>query len=335
MPGQTLRACVITLAALLVLALPALADAPTNNPLVPAYHKIVSLIDAGKFDQAKSAALTMVAAARPGDVEQAGTIRAIVDSLRSHGQQAAADEILASAQKKLKPSGQVEVALAGGRADAATIARLRTFFRPMKTRGVFNVAVDLKRIRIGHQASILKIMDPTNTTEVFYKGLDGVLWAPINDEHRAKIFQALGIAPDALDSTVATLIQAYPRLGAQREQAIALLGAIGSAPGNQLTDNTRRRLLAFLVSRMNGEKDHALRRQSVLALALLSAIDMSTINAVVNYYATNTNVWETFPVQQFFEYHSARLHKLSNLADIRARVAGVNCFYTENILKFL
>lgn len=313
---------------------PSHADTTAQNPLVPQYNKVIALIEGQKFDEAKAQALILVKAAQPNDAEQAGTIRAVVDSFRSHSQPAAASEVLAAAQDQLKPSGQIAVILAGDKADKATISKLRVIYRPMKTRAIFNPSVDLKRIRIGHQASILKIMDPTNTKEVFMKGLDGVLWAPINDDHRTQIFAALGIGANSLDAVTTSLIDGYGALR-EKEQAIALLGALGSSKGSQVSDAVRMKLLAFLVARMNNEKDHALRRQAVLALALQDAVTDSTVNAVVNFYATNTNVWETFPVQQFFEYQSARLHKMSNLAQIRAKVQAVNCFYTENILKFL
>jgi len=137
------------------------------------------------------------------------------------------------------------------------------------------------------------------------------------------------------DHTLAdTLMTGYPRYH-EKKECLALLGVIGSTPDNTIPDATRKRLLTFLVAQMQTSDDVVLRRQACLNLALLDAIDRRAIEAVISFYEKSNNVWETFPVQQFFEYHVARIQRLPERAAYRQRLAAVDGLYTENILKFL
>jgi len=268
-----------------------------------------------------------------GELEAAGAIRAISDELRARGRADLADEILASSEKLHKPSGSASVALAGRRLPRAAGEKL-TGSRVLRSRGIFEPEKDLRRLRVGNQASVLKVMDATNTKAAYMRGLDGVMWAPLYEQQRQAIFQALGISTADLDAVANTLMTGYPRCR-EKKECLALLGVIGSTPDNTIPDATRRRLLTFLVGEMQGSSDVVVRRQACLNLALLDAIDRRTIEAVICFYEKSDNVWETFPVQQFFEYHAGRIQRLPERAAYRQRLAAVDGLYTENILKFL
>lgn len=195
----------------------------------------------------------------------------------------------------------------------------------------FEASRDLKRLRIGNQGGILKVMDPSNQREMVYRGIDDRNMAWIDPSQRASMFTALGVPSAALARTSDSVMRSYSSL--PRKEALAFLGAVGSHPGLDLA--TRQRLQSFVADKMTGEKDVVLRRQAVLALALMHSPLDSTIERVLSLYERSENLWETFPVQMFFEFHGGEIRSSQRYAVVRSRVAAVNSLYTSNILGYL
>ncbi|MDQ7826122.1 MAG: hypothetical protein RDV48_25190 [Candidatus Eremiobacteraeota bacterium] len=298
------------------------------------------LIDARDYAGAQRLALKLIASPqwKSGDLEAAGAIRAIVDAFYAANKADFAKKVLESAQKAYKATGDTALALEGRFLPESARSSLPVidYTKKLKPRAVsiFNPAADLKRIRVGNQASVLKVMDSTNKKVAYMRGLDGVLWAPVQEAHRQGIFTALGIAPASLDAVADQLIKGYAS-SKQKKECLALLGIIGSSTGNALSDGTRTKLQSFLVTTMRASKDVVLRRQACLNLALQSSILASSVDAVVLFYEKSRNLWETFPVQQVFEYQKECISLLPNKSQIKARIAAVKELYTPNILKFL
>ena len=67
----------------------------------------------------------------------------------------------------------------------------------------------------------------------------------------------------------------------------------------------------------------------------MGEFDPQFLEAVLHLYETSENLWETFPVQQYFQYHAEELRNLPYFNTVRARIAAVNSLYTENILRYL
>lgn len=195
----------------------------------------------------------------------------------------------------------------------------------------FQASRDLKRLRIGNQGGILKVMDPSNQREMVYRGIDDRNMAWIEPSQRASMFTALGVPSAGLARAGDSVMGGYASL--PRKEALAFLGAVGSHPG--LDQVNRQRLQAFVSEKMTSEKDVVLRRQAVLALALMHAPLDSTVERVLSLYERSENLWETFPVQMFFEYHGGEIRASQGFATVRSRVAAVNSLYTSNILGYL
>lgn len=302
--------------------MPACADDPdpvATLPWAQAYDRATAAFRKGDYKAAQREALqlTLTAQFRAGDLEYVGAVRGIVDELRAKKQEALANEVLGEV-KKSGARGEAANAVRGRPVSARAARSLPMVFRKhLKSRGFFNPEVDLRRIRAGTQATVLKIYDSSNRRVAFFKGIDAVLWAPIYDEHRAAIYQALGISPNTLDQTASTLMDRYDSYDRKKE-CIALLSVIGSDRAT-LSDHSRRRLLRFLRGKMKGERDVELRREAMLALALQDALDRETVNSVVDFYETSHNVWECFPVVQFFQYHKGRIQKMGLSRSLRER----------------
>lgn len=195
----------------------------------------------------------------------------------------------------------------------------------------FKPAADLKRIRVGNQAGILKVMARDNKKEAVFRGIDdrGIAW--ITTKQRAQMFTELGVPVTELGRAAAAVMDGYAKLS--KKEALAFLGAVGSEPG--LDPAVKARLEAFLVGKMLAEKDVVLRRQATLALALVDRPAPGTVDSVLKQFEKSENLWETFPVQMFFEFHGHEIRAMSSFQAIRNRVAGVNSLYTPYILGYL
>ncbi|MBM3460876.1 MAG: hypothetical protein FJX76_02125 [Armatimonadetes bacterium] len=335
---------IIFAAALLLLAAfaPAYADdqtilkAYTDSPVAKLYAEAMTLVEKGDYQSARDVAQKIFDTEqwKSGDLEAAGAIRSVGDELRAKGQEALAKTLVATTQKKALPSPDVAKVLAGERLSPAVMARkVPVYVARTTTKALPASSTDkmLGQLRVGNQASILKIMDAGGKNTLFMKGLDGVLWAPLLDEHRQGIYAALAITPASLSATANKLLTEFPKLSKKRE-AMALLGAIGSDP--TLDAATRGNIERLLLQQMTTGKNTILHRQACLNLALLSSVDPTTVDKVIAFYQSG-NLWETFPVQQFFEYHKDRIKAMANYSTIKTRVAAVNSLYTANIMKSL
>lgn len=191
----------------------------------------------------------------------------------------------------------------------------------------FDAAKDLKLLMVGHQGGILKVFNPDKKGVAFFRGLDDRSTAPFDESERASLFAALRLSPERLQPAAADVMKRFARL--PRKEATAFLGALASQPD---FDSTAIR--AHLVKTMNTDKDVAVRRQAILALAVADEVDAVTVDQVLTRYEKSQNLWETFPVQQFFEYHADALRSM-DIASIRGRVAVVNSLYRANVLNSL
>lgn len=194
----------------------------------------------------------------------------------------------------------------------------------------FEAARDLKRLRVGNQASILKVMDSSNQHEQVYRALDDRSAARFTTAQRAALFGALGIPSSDLPRAAELVMRGYA--GLPKREALAFLGAVGSHPG--LDADYRAHLQSFVGARL-AEKDVTLRRQAVLALAVMERPAPATVEKVLAFYEHSENLWETFPVQMFFEYHGAEIRTGDDFARVHERVEAVNSLYRQNILSYL
>ena len=193
----------------------------------------------------------------------------------------------------------------------------------------------LKQLVVGNQGAILKVRDAAGDKEVYYRGLDDRDTAPYSDQDHDGIVGACGIQNDVKGWAKDT-IEAFTVL--PKRQAIAFLGMVYSIPSDSVKDPgpaVDDAIEEFLISVVKENKSVVLRRQAVLSMAVGDQEDLEVLESVLQLYETSENLWETFPVQQYFQYHAEDLRKLPNFSTIRARVAAVNSLYTANILQYL
>lgn len=195
----------------------------------------------------------------------------------------------------------------------------------------FQPAQDLKRIVVGHQAGILKVWDSNRSREVYHRGLDDRSVGRYDESARRQLLEALAIEPDEVEGVLERLLSGFGQLPAK--EAVALMGALGSS--SALSPEVRRRVQDFVARTMQTHADVVVRRQSMLALALMDQPLPETVEAVTRVFERTSNLWETFPVQQFFEYHSGRVRSLQNYSQIRQRLVQVSSLYTPYVLSYL
>lgn len=183
-----------------------------------------------------------------------------------------------------------------------------------------DLTTKLKQLAVGNQGGVLKVWDASRQQVLYYRGLDDRSTARLSVADRDAIVRALQLDVTGLGRS---LMDGYASLP-QRE-ALALLAVV---PGSA----AQRR---FLVDRMLNDSQVANRRQAVLALAVADSVDLETVEAVLKFYAGSENLWETFPVQQFFEYHAHTIRNWPQAAQIKARASSVNSLYRDNILSYL
>lgn len=345
------RIVIVLCAAVSLLVVPGFAETEQESleTLQAIYQKAEDLVESGRYREAAAEARGLMKSGplQEGDFARAGMVRALSDALATRGEKALADELLASSRSGSPPRGDVALVLQGRslqpwldlKSRFGFSARAMTFI-PALGRD-FQTNVDLDRIKVGHQAGILKIWGPSGYSQVMFwkdipgtdiRGIDGRLWAPLADHHRAQIKGALGITSP--DGTVRSLIRSYPS-SPQKLQTIALLGALGSEPGSSLTESSRGEILRFLMDQMDRGEHVALRRQALLSLALVDQISPEAVERVVDFYDRTSNVWEAFPVVQFFEYHSPYISALPNSRAIRDRLESLDSLYTPYVIEHI
>ena len=67
----------------------------------------------------------------------------------------------------------------------------------------------------------------------------------------------------------------------------------------------------------------------------MRAPSAQAVNQVISFYERSTNLWETFPVQQFFEYHASSVRGLPDYNNYRKRLSAVQSLYTSYLLEYL
>lgn len=199
--------------------------------------------------------------------------------------------------------------------------------------GQFQLAA-LKRLVVGNQGGVLKVWAPDGRQVAYYRGLDDRSVAPLSGQDQEQILSQLGLS-GSVDGAAEQVMTGYTGL-TQKREALALLGVFNSLDGgSRISSAEAARVRGFLVERMKSDKAVEARRQAVLALAVGNGLEPSTTQAVLDFYARSENLWETFPVQQFFEYHAARLKSSPDFAQVKARALAVNSLYRQNILTYL
>lgn len=199
---------------------------------------------------------------------------------------------------------------------------------PVSAKGVFTAKVDLKRCMIGNQAGLLKVLSLQRKV-LFTRGIDDRDQARMDEASRTALLSALNIEPEHYASVADQLMRDWNKL--PRKEAIAVLSAIAASPDFASRD----RVETFLVGVMKSSNDIYARRQAVLGLAVLPSVRADTVASVVARYETCQNLWETFPIQQFFEYHAAQIRNDSDFGGVRSRLAAVKSLYTPSVLGYL
>ncbi len=199
---------------------------------------------------------------------------------------------------------------------------------PVSAKGVFTAKVDLKRCMVGNQAGLLKVLSLQRTV-LFTRGIDDRAQARMDEASRSALLSALNIEPDQYASVVDQLMRDWNKL--PRKEAIAVVSAIAASPDFA----GREKVETFLVGVMKTSTDIYARRQAVLGLAVLPSVRPDTVASVVARYETCQNLWETFPIQQFFEYHATQIRSDRDFSGVRSRLAAVKSLYTPSLLGYL
>lgn len=189
---------------------------------------------------------------------------------------------------------------------------------------------DLRRCLVGNQAGLLKVVTPERRV-AYSRGIDEARLAWLSEAEREQLLSALGIEPGRRGAVADQLMTDFARL--PRKEAVALLGALASSPDFEIS--RRERVEAFLVRIMKTHADVYARRQAILALAILPVVSSDTIEQVVGHFEKSQNLWETFPVQQFFQYHAAQIRNSPEGGALRNRLAQVPSLYTPQVLASL
>lgn len=202
---------------------------------------------------------------------------------------------------------------------------------PPEEAGFGTLKTELKRLMIGNQAGIVKVLGPNREGVAYARGIDDQSLARINHEDCHCVFSALGVHTAKIMPLAQYIMINYSSL--PHKEAVAILSVAACSPA--LDASTREKAEQFLVQVMETDKDVHARRQAILALAVQPQVTLATTDRVIRIYEHSENLWETFPVQQYFQYHAAQLRRQQNFGELRQRVAGVNSLYTPAILNYL
>ena len=198
---------------------------------------------------------------------------------------------------------------------------------------------DLERVKIGHQAGVLKVVGGDNSTVKFIKGKEGIFgidgreWAPLSSAQRDQIVSGLGIKdPDAMASS---LMNRYTTIS--RAHALAILGVL-AYPGEKtpsLKPELRTKTLQFFRNRLQPAEDNIVRRQAVLALAIQPKTDAETVASMLNFLRRDHNAWNTFGVVQFFEYHRGQIRLMPGFQGYLTQLNASGSPHAEQIVALL
>ncbi|MBT9583024.1 hypothetical protein IV102_06735 [bacterium] len=195
----------------------------------------------------------------------------------------------------------------------------------------FNPQQDLPRLGVGIQAGLIRVLGADRQTVLYSKGIDEPASARWDEDSRRQLFGALELDPRSVDRVSAYLMKNYATL--PHREAIALLGVLFGSP--ELSRNSRPQVELFLVTAMNTDRQVEARRQAILALAVAPLLSDFAVDRVVGKFERCDNLWELFPMQQFFEYQAAQLRSRKSFARLGERLSKVNSLYTPAILQSL
>jgi hypothetical protein len=195
----------------------------------------------------------------------------------------------------------------------------------------FNPQQDLPRLGLGVQAGLIRVLAADGQTVLYNKGLDEPVVARWDDEGRRQLFAALELDPRSLDRVARFLMKNYAAL--PHAEAVALLGVLFTSP--ELHRAVRPEVELFLVTCMNSDRHVQARRQAILALAIAPPLSDFAMDRVVGKFERCDNLWELFPMQQFFAYQAPALRGRKIYPQLRERLSRVNSLYTPVILESL
>lgn len=192
---------------------------------------------------------------------------------------------------------------------------------------------DLSRLTVGSQAGVLKVWSQDKNEVTFFRGIDDRSIARLGPEDQAGILSALDI-DEQVDPVAQTLMTRFQK--SPQKEGLALLGVFNSLDGTpRISHQTAQAVRRYLAQVIANDKDPVNRRQALLALAVGNGLEDSVIESVLAFYSGNDNLWETFPVQQFFEYQAARLSSSQEYPQWKERALAVNSLYRDNIASYL
>ncbi|MBN9419728.1 MAG: hypothetical protein J0I12_30000 [Candidatus Eremiobacteraeota bacterium] len=194
-----------------------------------------------------------------------------------------------------------------------------------------NLWKTVKSLQLGPQSGITKVLGAKKAV-LWTRGFDDQKVAKLEPEEHHKIFEALGVPDSQMASLSRQLMEKYSKL--PHAQTVALVGAVALEPA--LTRADQQRIEEWLNRVLSVEtKDVVTRRQALLALALLPQPSDESVATVVKVYETSRNNWETFPVNQFVQYHAVDLLERPDGPQIRERLGAVPSLYTPGIMQDL
>lgn len=194
----------------------------------------------------------------------------------------------------------------------------------------------LKLLVVGNQGAILKVWTEDQKEVAYYRGLDDRDTAPYSNEDQMSLANSLGMAKADLEQAALDVVNGYNKL--PKKNALAFLGLVYSMKGHsplKPSAQTDIKIKKFLLKALKEDKSVVMRRQACLSLAVAGSLDPEVLSAVLDFYSGSENLWETFPVQQFFQYHADEIRALPNFAEVRTRAEAVNSLYKANILSYL
>ncbi len=193
----------------------------------------------------------------------------------------------------------------------------------------------VRRLAVGNQGAILKLWDAELAKEIYYRGLDDRATAPYSPDDHQGLVSGMGLTEE-LELFTLDLMEGYSKL--PKKEVVAFLGLVHSIPEKTsygFQESTTRQVQDFLLEVLAEDPDVVTRRQAALSLAVGASLDQVILDAVLDFYSGSSNLWETFPVQQFFQFQATKIRAMPNHALVRSRVADVNSLYTQPILRYL
>ncbi len=202
---------------------------------------------------------------------------------------------------------------------------------------------NLKRVQVGAQAGLRKIMDSNDTEALFSRAAaDSYSEAPISASEREAVYSVLGLDKAELNSLCKRMVVSYAKDRQRRLQLIGLLGFIASDDESVITKDTSSHIQAFLVDKLNNgdpklsaNDQNVVKRHAIIALANIKHVTPETVEAVVKFYENCTNNYILSPIPYFFRQHSAQIKAMPKYQEYVKRVAAVSNLATAEAVTAL